>query len=139
MARVKQAMLDLSLIKKPVVAKGVRFACVGVGATLIHFGVAICLVSLIEVPPVIANAAAVLVATVFSYLVNTLWSFSAPVGRQTLSRFAVVSTLIACIAAAMSALFEHFGLDYRLGVLATVVCIPPVTFWLHHTWTYRVS
>jgi len=120
-------------------AKLLRFVCVGIGATLIHFLVAIGLVSGLDVPPTIANASAVLVATVFSYLANTLWSFSAPLGRRTLSRFVVVSTLIACLAAAMSALFEHLGLDYRLGVLATVVSIPPVTFWLHHAWTYRAA
>jgi putative flippase GtrA len=117
----------------------VRFICVGLGSTAIHFAVAVTLVSLLQLPAALANALAVLVATVFSYLVNTLWSFSSSIGARTVSRFILVSALVAAFAAVVSGVFERFGVDYRLGIFATVVAIPPLTFWLHHTWTYRVD
>lgn len=130
-------MLDRWFGDRPTAIRLLRFACVGLGATLVHFIVAIALVSNLGAPPAVANASAVLMATVFSYTANTLWSFSAPFGHRTLSRFLVVSALVALLAALMSGLFERLGLDYRLGVLATVVSVPPLSFWLHHSWTYR--
>jgi putative flippase GtrA len=128
-----------SLLSRQARQRLVRFAFVGVGATLIHFFVAVALVSGLRVTPALANPAGVVVATLFSYFVNTRWSFEARLGMKTLFRFVIVSTLIALVASAMSGLFGALQLDYRFGILATVLVIPPVTFFMHHRWTYRVD
>ena len=47
--------------------------------------------ALFDASPVAANAVAFVIATVFSYLANTLWSFSATVQWSNLIRFLAVA------------------------------------------------
>lgn len=85
----------------------------------------------------LANGVAFATATVFSYLINTLWSFSSRLHGRNLRRFVLVSALGCLLAVAVSGLAEHYGLPYELGIVLVVLSVPPATFLLHSLWTYR--
>lgn len=121
-----------------------RFGVTGVANTGIHALVAVlCLegfflgVPALVAGPVVANGVAFVVATVFSYVVNTLWSFSAKMNRRNLQRFIVVAVIGLCAAMGLARLAELVGLP-PLGSVILVVCVMPfVNFCLHAFWTYR--
>ena len=116
-----------------------RFALSGAAATALHVAVAATLVVLLLTAPPVANAIAFVVASVVSYLAQTLWSFSSHVGWGTLSRFLVVS-LIGCLVAFMVAAgAQNLGLDYLVGIMLVGLTVPPLTFFLHKIWTYGSS
>ena len=114
-----------------------RFAVTGLLATGVHVAVAALLIELAQRSPPFANGAAFLVATAFSYALNTLWSFEASPGARSLARFAVVSCVGWTLAVLLSTLAERLGLHYLLGIGLVVTGVPPVTFLLHRYWTYR--
>ena len=114
-----------------------RFAVTGLLATGVHVAVAALLIELAQRSPPFANGAAFLVATAFSYAMNTLWSFSATPGARSLARFAVVSCVGWTLTVLLSALADRLGLHYLLGIGLVVTGVPPVTFLLHRYWTYR--
>lgn len=124
--------------------RGFRFGVTGVANTGIHALVAVlCLegfflgVPALVAGPVVANGAAFVVATVFSYVVNTVWSFSTKMNRRNLQRFLVVSVIGLFAAMALARLSEWLGLP-SLGSVLLVVCVMPfVNFGLHAFWTYR--
>jgi len=87
--------------------------------------------------PSIANGFAFVVATTFSYLVNTIWSFSSPLHGKILVRFCIVSIVGLFLAMLVSGAAEYLGLHYLHGILLVAMIIPPVTFILHNFWTYR--
>lgn len=124
--------------------RGFRFGVTGVANTLIHSLVAVLCIEgfFLGLPwlvagPVVANGIAFVVATVFSYIVNTLWSFSAEMNRRNLQRFLVVSVIGLIVAMATARLAELIGLP-PLGSIVLVVCVLPfVNFGLHSLWTYR--
>lgn len=124
--------------------RGFRFGVTGVANTGIHALVAVlCLegfflgVPALVAGPVVANGVAFVVATVFSYVVNTVWSFSTEMNRRNFQRFIVVAVIGLFAAMALARLAELIGLP-PLGSVALVVCVMPfVNFGLHAFWTYR--
>lgn len=124
--------------------RGFRFGVTGIANTGIHAAVAVlCLngfflgVPWLVAGPVVANGVAFLVATAFSYVVNTLWSFSSAVNRRTLQRYVVVAVIGLLAAMALARLGEWFGLPPLGGVLLVVCVMPLVNFALLSFWTYR--
>ncbi|RQS69527.1 GtrA family protein [Burkholderia sp. Bp8963] len=114
-----------------------RFGVSGICSTAIHTLVASAMFALLDASPVTANAVAFVVATVFSYLANTLWSFSSTVQWSNLLRFLLVavSGLVETMLLARGT--EALGLAPGWSIVAVVLFVPPVTFVLHRLWTYR--
>ena len=117
--------------------KIVRFGVTGAIATGVHALVAAAFVNLVAPIPTLANGVAFAVATVFSYVLNTLWSFGQPLRGRTLLRFVVVALIGCALAVGVSGAMERAGFNYLAGILAVVAVVPPVTFVLHGLWTYR--
>lgn len=124
--------------------RGFRFSVTGLANTGIHALVAVlCLEGFflglpwLVTGPVVANGIAFAVATAFSYVVNTLWSFSTKMSRKNLQRFLVVSAIGLFVAMTLAQLAAWMGLP-SLGSVVLVVCVMPfVNFGLHAFWTYR--
>ncbi|KVK97761.1 GtrA family protein [Burkholderia cepacia] len=115
----------------------VRFGVSGLGSTALHTLVAAALFARFDATPVTANAIAFLGATAFSYLANTLWSFSSTVRTRNAVRFLAVTfagfveTLLLARAA------EALDVSRAMSIVAIALLIPPTTFMLHRLWTYR--
>lgn len=124
--------------------RGFRFGVTGVANTGIHALVAVLCLNgfFVGVPwlvagPVAANGVAFVVATVFSYVANTVWSFSTKMNRRNFQRFLLVAVIGLFAAMALAKLAELVGLP-PLGSVALVVCLMPfANFGLHSLWTYR--
>ncbi len=109
----------------------------GLLATGLHVLIAVSFIRLILPSPIIANGVAFVTATLFSYLINTLWSFSSRLHGKNLRRYILVSALGFLLALVIAGLAEHYGLPYVCGIALVVLIVPPVTFLLHSFWTYR--
>lgn len=118
-------------------ARLIRFGVSGVGSTALHALIAAAIFALFDATPVSANAAAFTCSTAFSYLANTLWSFSSPVTWGNFVRFLAV----AMAGLGMTMLLAHgtgtLSLARAWSIVAVVPCVPPATFVLHRLWTYR--
>ena len=121
------------------IRRAMRFAVTGVFVTLVHIAVATAWMQLARPTPALANAVAFLVATGFSYVINTLWSFSSGMGHQVLFKFFVVSLVGLSLSAGVSHGVDLLGFSYPYGIAAVVCVMPPVNFLLHNFWTYRQS
>lgn len=114
-----------------------RFAVSGLLATGLHALVAVGLIESFAISAPLANGIAFLVATIFSYAANTLWSFSSALHGRNLFRFICVSIIGGGLAVSVSALAAHYNLHYLVGIGIVAATVPPVTFLLHRFWTYR--
>lgn len=116
-----------------------RFIATGALATAIHAVIAIAFMQLIAPAPMLANGCAFALATVFSYLANTLWSFSSAIRARTFLRFLAVSVGGCLLAMGVAGAADRAGWNYLVGILLVVCVVPPVTFVAHRYWTYRIS
>jgi putative flippase GtrA len=114
-----------------------RFIITGLLTTALHILVAVSVISMIHLFPPTANGIAFVIATVFSYVTNTLWSFSNTITRKNLLRYVLVSMIGCVLSVGISGVAEHFGMHYGYGIALVVFTVPPITFLLHKLWTYR--
>jgi putative flippase GtrA len=119
-------------------ASALRFALVGVGATLIHVIVAISLINMGRVHPVLSNGLAFIIANMASYAANTRWSFKACINYDNWRRFVVVSLVAWSLTVAIAWVVEAAGGHYMIGISLVVILVPALTFAAHRTFTYRL-
>lgn len=116
-----------------------RFMTTGILATGLHAATVMALVTLVVPAPsqVSANGVAFIVANVFSYVVNSLWSFSAPLHGLRFVKFFAVSVIGFLGTLLVAYVAEHMGLSPLSGIVLVVCIMTPVTFILHRAWTFR--
>lgn len=120
-----------------IVRQAKRFLVSGLLVTGLHVLVAAGFINLALTIPSVANGVAFIVATVFSYLINTLWSFSQPLYGRNLLRFLTVSLFGCLLAVGVSGLADFYNMHYWVGIACVTIAVPPVTFFLHRVWTYE--
>lgn len=115
----------------------IRFAIAGGVATLVHVSVAWAVFNGLVRDSTVANVAAFIVANLVSFLLQTLWSFSA---RPTVARFLRFGTvsIAGFLAAALVPLIVGRQ-NLWLPTFAVIVCIPALSYVLHARWTYRAA
>jgi len=116
-----------------------RFALVGAAATTVHALIAFLAIRFLSASPVLGNAAAFVVATGFSYVAQTLWTFEHRSSPVTMGKFGVVVAAGFLCTIAVSGAVDRMGYPYWAGIAAVVVVVPAMTFLLHNFWTYSQS
>ena len=114
-----------------------RFAISGLLVTGIHVLIAAGMINFVTPVAPLANGVAFVVATAFSYAVNTLWSFSSAMDGGNFVRFISVALAGLLLAVAVSGAAEYYGFHYMVGIGLVACTVPPTTFLLHYFWTYR--
>ena len=131
--------LRLFAMRRETLHQLLRFACVGVLATAAHVGVAALLIDRMKAPSPLANALAVLVASVVSFYGHALWTFGHAPGVGNALRFVVTTSSAAVLAAAVAALTSAAGGSWPLGIAFTVIAVPVFTYCVHRSWTFRTA
>lgn len=116
-----------------------RFVITGILATAVHAITVLAMVSLLTPAPsqVIANGCAFVLANIFSYVTNSLWSFAAPLHGKNYAKFLAVSMISFLGTLSIAYLAEQIGLTPALGILLIVTIMTPVSFVLHRSWSFR--
>jgi putative flippase GtrA len=114
-----------------------RFAISGALVTFSHALIAGAILQFVAASQAVANGIAFVVATIFSYFVNTLWSFSAQPKPRSMLRFGLVSIIGCILAISISSVADYRALPYWYGICWVIVIVAPVTFILHRIWTYK--
>jgi len=117
--------------------QALRFSVSGVLVTGVHVVVTIGIIRYMLPEPTLANGIAFVIATVFSYMINTLWSFSDQLTGANLMRFSLVSLVGLMLTTLISGIAEYYGLHYMYGIGFVICMVTPTTFILHKVWTYR--
>jgi putative flippase GtrA len=115
----------------------IKFAISGAGSTAIHIAVAWLLINSYGLDPAYANGGAFLVATVFSCLANTLWTFDSSLAVNNIARFCTVTGSMLLLSMSIAKAVDMAGLPPSVGILCVVLILPAITFLLHSNWTYR--
>ena len=122
-------------MKLPVFA--VRFGLVGIVATLLHIMVASLLFDHWGAHAGWANTIAFMVSNVFSYAINSWWTFQQSMAWPSWRRFLGISFLGLLLTFAIAQSIEMAGGHFYLGLLAVVCTVPALSYYLHKRYTFR--
>ena len=114
-----------------------RFVTTGLITTSLHVVIVYLLINFKYFNAPTSNGIAFVIATLFSYLVNTMWSFSNKLKRKNAIRFVMISCVGLVLSVSISKMVEDMGLHYWYGVLGVVTVVPILTFMMHTLWTYK--
>ena len=123
--------------KPSLLRRTLRFGITGVFITGLHVVIATVLIHFAQSDPSLANGVAFCCATIVSFLMHTLWSFSAQLQGHTLIKFNVVSIVGFLLSIGIPVAVQALGFGGLISTLAVVLVIPPVNFVLHNFWTYK--
>lgn len=121
-----------------ILARLIRFGCVGVSSGLVYGTVTALLVSGLHAQPVPASIAGYCVSVPVSFLGHRGFSFRSQ-GRWTAEalRFVVTQALnLAVTVLAMRGATAALHVSYLWGIAATVVLVPAANFLLMHFWVF---
>jgi putative flippase GtrA len=115
----------------------VRFACVGIGNTIIHICIVFLLVEQLSIQPPLGNAAAFAAANIVSYLLNSKWTFEKKTSFTRYARFLLVSS--SGLAISWGCVFgsELLGLHYLAGVLISVFFVAIIGYLLNRHFVFN--
>jgi len=115
----------------------IKYYLIGGIAVLLHIVIVVVVIELWDLLPSLANAIAFILATIFSSIANTYWSFQANLNGVVLFRFWCVAALGLCLAIIISGIADYLRFHYLLGVMMVVSITPVVSYTLHKNWTYK--
>ena len=126
-----------NLLERYLAPSLIKYYLIGGLAVALHLLMVVCMVELWQIKSTIANAIAFVLATIFSNIANTYWSFEARVTGKILIRFWIVATFGLVLAILISSLANHMHLHYLIGTLMVVLVTPIISYTLHKNWTYK--
>jgi putative flippase GtrA len=119
-------------------ARVIRFGCVGVASGLVYLAATALLVSGLDAAPIAASVAGYCISVPVSFLGHRGFSFRSH-GRWTAEalRFAVTQALnIGVTVLAMRGATADFHVSYLWGAAATVVLVPVANFLMMNFWVF---
>lgn len=123
-----------------------RFGCVGVIASLLHYASVLILVSLFEIQPLSANTVGFASAFFISYFGHRNWTFddsgaqvsTQKVHKNSLRRFVLVALIGFIVNESIYALLLLFSsMDYRVGLLLAIGIASICTYFLSKLWAFN--
>jgi putative flippase GtrA len=115
-----------------------RFCLVGVANTGVHMLIVLALAELLHWPPDWANVSAFICANLFSYAINSRWTFASMQGDRTrYLRFLAVSLTGLAISWASVRLAMLLHLHYLIGVAGSVVLVAVSGYVLNRLFVFR--
>lgn len=116
--------------------KFIKFAMVGLLNTGIHIVAVYLLVERATVEPPLANAIAFLCANVFSYFMNSIWTFQARKELTVYLKFLTVSTVGLAISWTCVYCTRFFDINYMYGVISSVFVVAVASYWLNSRFVF---
>lgn len=113
-----------------------RFAMVGVFNTAVHLTILGLLTQIFGLSQLVSNTAAYVVASSFSFLANSIWSFKVKPQARLFARFQVVGLLGLLASALVGHMGDVFGWHFAITVLLTGCIVPLLSFLAHRSYTY---
>lgn len=113
------------------------FAVIGVANTLIHGFILVLLVELLGAAVVLSHLVAFMVANIFSYLMNSYFTFKTVLSIDGYVRFFLASLLALGLTLTLSWIMEELGLNYMAGFLVIVAVVPLCSFMLMKLWAFQ--
>ncbi|EMF8579375.1 TPA: GtrA family protein [Escherichia coli] len=115
------------------------FAGIGIANTTLHAMVLTSLVEVIALDVTLANFISFMVANMFSYILNSNFTFLQPLSFYMYIKFLIASLLSLILTLMISELGKFFDLHYLVSFIFIIFLVPIFSFTLMKLWTFKTS
>lgn len=114
----------------------IRFGLVGISNTFVHAVIVIMLMEVFLPPAYFANMIAFFFANVFSYVLNSRYTFRKALSFYSYWRFLAMSLVSLGLTVAVTFVFEYLGFHYIFGLLAVIFVVPVINYTFMKIWVF---
>nr|WP_106781329.1 GtrA family protein [Lysinibacillus timonensis] len=126
------------LLQREIVGKFIKYSFAGFISIGIYFLSVYILIERYQWDPVVGSAAAFILMTIVSFLINVRFTFGSSFTHQKLVRFLLVSLIGFVLNFSLIFLIVHIlTFHYLIGEFVTIIVIPLVNFLLNYFWTFQ--
>lgn len=128
------------LLQRDLVARFIKYSFVGCMSVGIYFLFVYILIERYQWDPVVGSAAAFIIMTIFSFILNVRFTFQSSFTQQKLWRFLCVSFIGFVLNFMLIFGTVHMlAFHYLIGEVITILVIPLVNFLLNYYWTFQTQ
>lgn len=128
------------LLQSELALRFIKYSVVGCFSIGIYFLSVYILIERYNWDPIVGSAAAFIIMTIVSFLINIRYTFGSSFTQLKLFRFLMVSLIGFLLNFMIMFLIVHiFSFHYLAGELITILVIPIVNFILNNFWTFQVQ
>ncbi len=128
------------MLQSEMVGKFIKYSFAGVISIGIYFLSVYILIENYKWDPVVGAAAAFILMTIVSFLINVRFTFGSSFTRQKLFRFLFVSLFGFILNLTLMFFIVHIlYFHYLVGEFVTILVIPMVNFLLNYYWTFQTQ
>lgn len=114
-----------------------RFGIIGVLNTIIHGSILSLLVGFLSFNVISSNLMAFIVANVFSFLLNSFFTFKTKATLLLYYRFLLSSLLSLALTLFISYISFSLGFSYLIGFGFIVILVPVFSFFIMKAWAFK--
>jgi len=85
----------------------------------------------------VINGMCYLLSAVYSFCLNTIFTFKQPFKKLALVKFLIASILLSLTASAITAIIIFLKLQYWISLVVVIFGMPLLSFFLHKYWSFR--
>lgn len=112
------------------------FALIGITNTLIHGGILMLVVEVLQLNVTLSHLLAFCCTNIFSYLMNSWLTFKTQLSLSRYARFFLASMLALGLTLLISWLADRYGLNYLSGFVLIVFLVPCLSFLTMKFWAF---
>ncbi|QVY62090.1 GtrA family protein [Cytobacillus gottheilii] len=126
------------LLQRDLIIRFLKYSLVGCISVGVYFLSVFIFIEKYQWDPVIGSAAAFIIMTIVSFLINIRYTFNSRFTQRKLVRFLLVSLVGFLLNVILIFFIVHIlSFHYFIGELVTVLVIPLVNFLLNNYWTFQ--
>ncbi|MEP9318844.1 GtrA family protein [Pseudomonas sp. LABIM340] len=111
------------MLSKGTIRQFIKFSSVGILNTGVHIIIAFSLIEISGLSPTTGNALAFLSANLFSFFINSTWTFGHRISATLYLRFLLVSLVGLFISWSAVWAAQQAGFHYALGIVSSVILV----------------
>jgi putative flippase GtrA len=115
----------------------VRFIIVGGASFVGYLATMYAVVDRLGASATVGAVAAFAVGTAVSYFGNAIWTFEAPLARDSAAKFLAVTLAGLALNVAIAWILERAGVHYVVTTIVIFVTVPIFNYFAHRAWTFR--
>ena len=117
----------------------ITFSLIGFSNVAVVVLIASFLIYLTELNLSLINGLAYLLSAVWSFCLNTIFTFKQALNKLKLVKFLTASLFLSLLASVITAIILFFEFQYWISVVVIIFGLPILSFFIHKSWSFGAS
>jgi len=117
----------------------ITFSLIGLSNVAVYLLIVSFFIYLTELDLSFINGLAYLLSALYSFYLNTIFTFKQALNKLKLVKFLTASLFLSLLASVITAIILFFEFQYWISVIVVIFGLPILSFLIHKRWSFGAS